>query len=120
MFNNASSPSLADIAAVTGNNDGIGNGNGWWILFLFLLQLIVPLPVVLQSKTRGVRTDKCISKRKSNSALTSTEKSCFSNRADLKCRCLLPKVQPTESVCVPVSAEYLCARPASRICKGAA
>lgn len=34
MFNNASSPSLADIAAVTGNNDGIGNGNGWWILII--------------------------------------------------------------------------------------
>lgn len=30
-----SSPSLSDIAAVTGaNNDGFGNGNGWWILVL--------------------------------------------------------------------------------------
>ena len=34
MFEN-SSPSLSDIAAVTGaNNDGFGNGNGWWILIL--------------------------------------------------------------------------------------
>lgn len=32
MFNN-STPSLSDIAAVT-NNDGFGNGNGWWILIL--------------------------------------------------------------------------------------
>lgn len=30
-----SSPSLSDIAAVTGaNNDGFGNGNGWWVLIL--------------------------------------------------------------------------------------
>lgn len=31
MFNMGSSPSLADIAAVTkdGNGDGWGNGNGW-------------------------------------------------------------------------------------------
>lgn len=35
MFN-SSMPSLSDIAAVTGNrnNDGFGDGNGWWILIL--------------------------------------------------------------------------------------
>ena len=38
MFN-AGSPSLADIAAVTGNNrrdggDGFGDGNGWWVLII--------------------------------------------------------------------------------------
>ena len=35
MFN--SSPSLADIAAVTGGNrDGLGDGGGWWILIILL------------------------------------------------------------------------------------
>lgn len=36
MFTNVSStPSLADIAAVTGNNnDGLGSGNGWWVLII--------------------------------------------------------------------------------------
>ena len=33
MFNN-STPSLADIAAVTNNNDGIGGNNGWWVLII--------------------------------------------------------------------------------------
>lgn len=33
MFN-ANSPSLADIAAVTKDNDGFGGGNGWWILII--------------------------------------------------------------------------------------
>ena len=36
MFN-ASGPSLADIAAVTGkngNNDGFGGNNGWWVLII--------------------------------------------------------------------------------------
>lgn len=38
MFNGAS-PSLADIAAVTGNNgnngnNGFGDGNGWWVLII--------------------------------------------------------------------------------------
>ena len=34
MFN-GNSPSLADIAAVTGNNkDGWGDGNGWWVLII--------------------------------------------------------------------------------------
>lgn len=35
MFN-SNGPSLADIAAVTGNrnNDGFGDGNGWWILII--------------------------------------------------------------------------------------
>lgn len=33
MFN-GNVPSLSDIAAVTGNNDGFGNGNGWWILII--------------------------------------------------------------------------------------
>lgn len=34
MFN-SNSPSLSDIAAVTGrNNDGFGDGNGWWILII--------------------------------------------------------------------------------------
>lgn len=36
--NFASSPSLADIAAVTdnnrGNNNGFGDNNGWWILII--------------------------------------------------------------------------------------
>lgn len=36
MFNGSSMPSLADIAAVTGNrNDGgWGDGNGWWVLII--------------------------------------------------------------------------------------
>lgn len=37
MFNgNGSMPSLADIAAVTGDRtgDGFGNGNGWWVLII--------------------------------------------------------------------------------------
>lgn len=38
MFNAmAATPSLADIAAVTGNNrnnDGWGDGNGWWVLII--------------------------------------------------------------------------------------
>ena len=39
MFNN-SGYSLADIAAATGNNgsnNGFGDGNGWWIILLFLM-----------------------------------------------------------------------------------
>ena len=38
MFNsNMSGYSLSDIAAVSGrNNDGFGDGNGWWIILLFL------------------------------------------------------------------------------------
>lgn len=37
MFGGAASPSLADIAAVTGNNrnnDGLGDGNGIWVLII--------------------------------------------------------------------------------------
>lgn len=37
MFNAMATPSLADIAAVTGNNrnnDGFGDGNGWWVLII--------------------------------------------------------------------------------------
>lgn len=36
MFGGNTVPSLADIAAVTGNrnNDGFGDGNGWWILII--------------------------------------------------------------------------------------
>lgn len=37
MFNGMASPSLADIAAVTGNGrngDGWGDGNGWWVLII--------------------------------------------------------------------------------------
>lgn len=33
MFN-SQMPSLADIAAVTGNNDGFGGNNGWWVLII--------------------------------------------------------------------------------------
>lgn len=34
MFN-GNSPSLADIAAVTGNNKDVwGDGNGWWVLII--------------------------------------------------------------------------------------
>lgn len=33
MFN-SSAPSLADIAAVTGNNNGLADGNGWWVLII--------------------------------------------------------------------------------------
>lgn len=29
MFSGSSSPSVADIAAVTGSNSGWGNGDGW-------------------------------------------------------------------------------------------
>lgn len=41
MFNQGSgSYSLSDIAAVSrGNNDGFGDGNGWWIILLFLFAL---------------------------------------------------------------------------------
>ena len=28
--------SAADLAAVVGDNDGFGNGNGWWIILLFM------------------------------------------------------------------------------------
>lgn len=37
MFGGSAAPSLADIAAVTRNNDGndgLGNGNGWWVLII--------------------------------------------------------------------------------------
>lgn len=34
MFNGNMGPSLSDIAAVTRDNDGIGSGNGWWILII--------------------------------------------------------------------------------------
>lgn len=37
MFGGMASPSLADIAAVTGNNrnnGGFGDGNGWWVLII--------------------------------------------------------------------------------------
>ena len=39
MFNNGSGTySLSDIAAATGRNgnDGFGDGNGWWVILLFL------------------------------------------------------------------------------------
>lgn len=38
MFNNFATPSLADIAAVTGNRngDGFGDGNGWWAIIIIL------------------------------------------------------------------------------------
>ena len=38
MFNGGNSPSLADIAAVTGNgrnNDGMWGGDGWWAIIIF-------------------------------------------------------------------------------------
>ena len=34
MMNMSAAPSLADIAAVTNNNDGFNGGNGWWILII--------------------------------------------------------------------------------------
>lgn len=36
MFGGSMAPSLADIAAVTSNrnNDGFGDGNGWWVLII--------------------------------------------------------------------------------------
>lgn len=43
MFNNATNCgySLSDIAAITGrNNSGFGDGNGWWIILLFLFILM--------------------------------------------------------------------------------
>lgn len=36
MFNSNAMPSLSDIAAVTNNNDGFGDNNGWWILIILL------------------------------------------------------------------------------------
>lgn len=38
MFNNSTGYSLSDIAAVSGRNNGDGfmNGDGWWIILLFL------------------------------------------------------------------------------------
>ena len=39
MFNNENGYSLADIAAATGSNGNGwfgGDGNGWWIILLFL------------------------------------------------------------------------------------
>lgn len=39
MFNSANVPSLADIAAVTGNNknDGMWGGDGWWAIIIFAI-----------------------------------------------------------------------------------
>ena len=40
MFNGGNSPSLADIAAVTGNgrnNDGMWGGDGWWAIIIFAM-----------------------------------------------------------------------------------
>ena len=40
MFNGNASPSLADIAAVTGNgrnNDGMWDGDGWWAIIIFAM-----------------------------------------------------------------------------------
>lgn len=39
MFNSANVPSLADIAAVTGNNknDGMRGGDGWWAIIIFAI-----------------------------------------------------------------------------------
>jgi hypothetical protein len=40
MFNGNASPSLADIAAVTGNgrnNDGMWGGDGWWAIIIFAM-----------------------------------------------------------------------------------
>lgn len=34
MFNGSNAPSLADIAAVTKNDEGFGGGNGWWVLII--------------------------------------------------------------------------------------
>ena len=42
MFNNSNGYSLSDIAAATGNNgnnNGLFNGDGAWIFFLFILML---------------------------------------------------------------------------------
>ena len=43
MFSSDNGYSLADVAAVTnsgyGNNGGFGDGNGWWIILLFLFAL---------------------------------------------------------------------------------
>ena len=36
MFNTSDGYSLSDIAAVSGNNNGFGGDNGWWIILLFL------------------------------------------------------------------------------------
>ncbi|WP_243022007.1 hypothetical protein [Clostridium sp. AF29-8BH] len=40
MFNGSNSPSLSDIAAVTGNgrnNDGMWGGDGWWAIIIFAM-----------------------------------------------------------------------------------
>ena len=40
MFNGNAMPSLADIAAVTGNgrnNDGMWGGDGWWAIIILSL-----------------------------------------------------------------------------------
>lgn len=40
MFNGNAMPSLADIAAVTGNgrnNDGMWGGDGWWAIIIFAM-----------------------------------------------------------------------------------
>lgn len=34
LTNESATPSLSDIAAVTGNNDGFNGNNGWWILII--------------------------------------------------------------------------------------
>ena len=42
MFNGNAMPSLADIAAVTGNgrnNDGMWGGDGWWAIIIFAMTL---------------------------------------------------------------------------------
>ena len=40
MFNGNATPSLADIAAVTGNGrnkDGMWGGDGWWAIIIFAM-----------------------------------------------------------------------------------
>ena len=49
MFGGASMPSLADIAAVTGNRNGsgLGDGTGWWVLAAMAMTVVlVPVAVL--------------------------------------------------------------------------
>ena len=53
MFNGNAMPSLADIAAVTGNgrnNDGMWGGDGWWAIIIPSHKLDLLFPALYNPK----------------------------------------------------------------------